>query len=56
MWDGAAADQTAFIPIKAVIADRAARLGKPILLLQGDSHQLRSTGRTATHGPRRAVA
>jgi hypothetical protein len=38
MWDGTAADQTAFIPIKAVIADRAARFGKPVLLLQGDSH------------------
>ena len=40
MWDGAAADQTAFIPIKAVIADRAARFGKPVALLQGDSHEL----------------
>jgi hypothetical protein len=41
MWDGTAADQTAFAPIKAVIADRAARFGKPVLLLQGDSHQLK---------------
>ena len=41
MWDGAAADQTAFIPIEAVIADRAARFGKPVLLLQGDSHLLK---------------
>ena len=39
MWDGPAAGQTAFIAIKAVIADRAARFGKPVLLLQGDSHQ-----------------
>jgi len=40
MWDGPPAGQTAFIPIKAVIADRAARFGKPVLLLEGDSHQL----------------
>jgi hypothetical protein len=38
MWDGGPADQTAFIPIKALIAERAARFGKPVLLLQGDSH------------------
>jgi hypothetical protein len=41
MWDGTAADQTAFVAIKAVIADRAARFGKPVLLLQGDSHELK---------------
>jgi hypothetical protein len=41
MWDGPASDQTAFIPIKAVIADRAASFGKPVLLLQGDSHQFK---------------
>jgi len=40
MWDGEPEDQTAFVPIKAVLADRAARFGKPVLLLQGDSHQL----------------
>ncbi len=40
MWDGPASNQTAFAPIKAVIADRAARFGKPVLLLQGDSHVL----------------
>ncbi len=40
MWDGPAAGQTAFVPMKAVIADRAARFGKPVLLLQGDSHVL----------------
>jgi len=39
MWDGPASIQTAFAPIKAVIADRAARFGKPVLLLQGDSHE-----------------
>ena len=38
MWDGAPAGQTAFAPIKAVIADRAQRFGRPVLLLQGDSH------------------
>jgi hypothetical protein len=41
MWDGTPADQTAFIPIKAVIAERAAQFGKPVLLLQGDSHVLK---------------
>ncbi|MDQ3676738.1 MAG: hypothetical protein M3401_08060 [Actinomycetota bacterium] len=41
MWDGDAEDQTAFVPIKAVLADRAARFGKPVLLLQGDSHEFR---------------
>ncbi len=39
MWDGPASGQTAFAPIKAAIADRAARLHKPVLLLQGDSHE-----------------
>ena len=39
MWDGPAAAQTAFAPIKAVIADRALRFGRPVLLLQGDSHR-----------------
>ena len=38
MWDGPAAGQTAFAPIKAVVADRALRFGRPVLLLQGDSH------------------
>jgi hypothetical protein len=38
MWDGAASDQTAFVAIKAVLADRAAKFGKPVLLLEGDSH------------------
>jgi hypothetical protein len=41
MWDGAASDQTAFIPLKALIAARAARFAKPVLLLQGDSHQFK---------------
>ena len=41
MWDGAAASQTAFAPIKAVIADRAARFAKPVLLAQGDSHRFK---------------
>jgi len=38
MWDTFAPNQPAYIPFKAVIADRAARFGKPVLLLQGDSH------------------
>ncbi len=38
MWDPFAPSQPAYIPFKAVIADRAARFGKPVLLLQGDSH------------------
>ncbi len=38
MWDTFAPDQPAYVPFKAVIADRAARFGKPVLLLQGDSH------------------
>jgi hypothetical protein len=41
MWDGAAADQTAFVAIKAVLAARAARFAKPVLLLEGDSHVLK---------------
>jgi len=41
MWDGGPEIQTAFAPIKAVIADRAARFGKPVLLMQGDSHVLK---------------
>jgi hypothetical protein len=41
MWDGDASNQTAFAPIKAVLADRAARFGKPVLLLEGDSHLLK---------------
>ena len=39
MWDGPPSNQTAFAPIKAVIADRAASFGKPVWLLEGDSHQ-----------------
>jgi len=39
MWEGDAANQSAFIAIKAVLADRAARFGKPVLLLEGDSHK-----------------
>jgi len=41
MWDGDAANQSAFAAIKAVLADRAARFAKPVLLLEGDSHQLK---------------
>jgi hypothetical protein len=41
MWDGAEANQTAFIAIKAVLADRAAAFGRPVLLLEGDSHVLK---------------
>jgi len=38
MYDGATIDP-AYDPIKAVIADRAERFGKPVLLLEGDSHK-----------------
>jgi hypothetical protein len=40
MWDSSAvpAELTAFEPIKAVPAERAERFGKPVLLLEGDSH------------------
>ncbi|MDX6705952.1 MAG: hypothetical protein QOI48_1798 [Solirubrobacteraceae bacterium] len=41
MWDGLPSDQTAFAPIKAAIAARAARFGKPVLLMEGDSHQIK---------------
>jgi hypothetical protein len=41
MWDGAAATSPAFAAIKAVLADRAAHFGKPVLLLEGDSHLLK---------------
>ena len=41
MWDESAPDQPAYIPFKAVIADRAARFGRPVLLLQGDSHEFK---------------
>jgi hypothetical protein len=40
MWDSSApaSELTAFEPIKAVLAQRAEQFGKPVLLLQGDSH------------------
>jgi hypothetical protein len=38
MWDGLPSDQTAFVAIEAVLADRAAKFGKPVPLLEGDSH------------------
>jgi hypothetical protein len=40
MWDSSApaAELTAFDPIKAVLAERAEHFGKPVLLLEGDSH------------------
>ena len=40
MWDSAAppSELTAFAPFKALIARRAARLGRPVWLLEGDSH------------------
>jgi hypothetical protein len=40
MWDASAppAALSAFVPFKALIAERAAAFGKPVLLLQGDSH------------------
>jgi hypothetical protein len=41
MWDPPVSTQTAFAAIKAVLADRAANFAKPVLLLEGDSHQLR---------------
>jgi hypothetical protein len=37
MWDPTA-EQSAFEPVKAVIAERAEEFGKPVLLMQGDSH------------------
>ena len=43
MWDPAApaSELSAFDAIKAVLADRAERFGKPVLLLAGDSHILK---------------
>jgi hypothetical protein len=43
MWDASApaAELAAFDPIKAVLADRAERFAKPVLLLEGDSHVLK---------------
>jgi hypothetical protein len=43
MWDSAAppSELTAFAPFKALIADRAARFGRPVWLLEGDSHILK---------------
>lgn len=40
MWDSSApaAELAAFDPIKAVLADRAEHFGRPVLLLEGDSH------------------
>ena len=40
MWDASApaSELTAFAPVKALIADRAARFGRPVWLLEGDSH------------------
>jgi hypothetical protein len=37
MWDPTA-EQSAFEAVKAVIAERAEEFGRPVLLLQGDSH------------------
>jgi hypothetical protein len=37
MWD-ASGELSAFEPIKAVLAARAEAFGKPVLLLEGDSH------------------
>jgi hypothetical protein len=41
MWDASAppAALTAFEPIKAILADRAESFGRPVLLLEGDSHK-----------------
>jgi hypothetical protein len=43
MWDASAApaDLSAFEAIKGVLADRAEEFGKPVLLLEGDSHILK---------------
>jgi hypothetical protein len=43
MWDSAAppSELTAFAPFKAQSADRAARFGRPVWLLEGDSHVLK---------------
>ena len=40
MWDSSAdpVELTAFEPLKAVLAERAERFRKPVLLLEGDSH------------------
>jgi hypothetical protein len=42
-WDVSAPPEarTAFEPIKAVLADRAAAFEKPVLVLQGDSHEFK---------------
>lgn len=40
MWDPAA-EQSAFEAVKAVIAERGEEFGKPVLLMQGDSHLLK---------------
>ncbi len=39
MWDGPAESQTGFAELKQRIAERAAAFGRPVLLLQGDSHE-----------------
>jgi hypothetical protein len=40
MWDPTA-EQSAFEAVKAVIAERSEEFGKPVLLMQGDSHLLK---------------
>jgi hypothetical protein len=43
MWDSSAppSEPSAFAPFKAQMADRAARFGRPVRLLEGDSHILK---------------
>ena len=53
MWDGAAsvAAVGGFTPIVQALASRAAAFGKPVLLLAGDSHQLKVDRPLANTGP-----
>ena len=48
MWDGPAEAQTGFAELKQRIAARAAAFGRPVLLLQGDSHRYKADRPFAT--------
>ena len=39
MWDGTPENQSGFAALKERIAVRAAAFGRPVLLLEGDSHR-----------------
>jgi len=41
MWDGAPEERTGFAELEQAIATRAAAFGRPVLLLQGDSHRFK---------------